>query len=80
MFDEKLSEWVKVAEIAITVVGTSAADERTFLIMNFVTEQRPSLTTHLEAVVRCAEQRFYHLVSFPLREARQHSLSQGYVD
>jgi hypothetical protein len=80
MFDEKLSEWGKVAEVAVTIVGTIVADERAFYIMNFATAQRPSLTTQLEAVVRGAEQRYYHLANFPLREARQHFMSQGYVD
>ena len=52
-------------------VGTSVADERTFSIMNFVTEQRPRLTTHLEATVRAAEQNVFGMSTFPLSEARE---------
>ena len=43
MFDEKLSASFgrvgPVAHMAIVVVGTSVADERTFFIMKFVTVQ-----------------------------------------
>ena len=80
LFKEKLSEWGKTAELAIVMVGTSVADERVFSIMNFVTEQRPSLTTNLEAVVRGAEQKLFTVTSFPLQQARQHFLSQAYAD
>ena len=52
------------------MVGTSVADERTFSYMNYVTEQRPSLTTHLEVVVCMAEQTIFGLLDFPLEEAR----------
>jgi hypothetical protein len=80
VLDKKLSEWGKVAEVAVTVVGTSAADKRVLSIMKFVTEQRPSLTLHLEAVVRGAEQMYNHLANFSLQETWQNHLSQGYLD
>ena len=67
---DKLSEVIMLALIAIVMVGTSVADERTFSYMNFVTEQRPSLTTNLENVVRLAEQTLFEMGTFPLKEAR----------
>lgn len=68
-FEARLSEWGKVAEIAITMVGGSVSDERTFSCMNLVTgEQRASLSTHLELCVRFAELDMA-LGDFPLLEA-----------
>ena len=67
--NERLSEWDKLACIAIVMVGASKADERTFSYMNYVTEQRPSLTTHLEVVVYMAEQTGFGLLDFPSEEA-----------
>ena len=54
LFDEKLSEWDRLSHIAIAKLGTNVADERTFSTMRYVTEQRPSLTTHLELTLRAA--------------------------
>ena len=71
VFDEKLSEWNRLAHVAIVMVGTSVADERTFSIMKFVTDQRPSLTTHLELTVRAAEQTVFSMGTFPLDQARE---------
>ena len=62
--NEHLSEWNKLACIAMVMVGTNVADERTFSYMNYVTEQRPSLTTHLEVVVCMAEQTVFGLLDF----------------
>ena len=67
---ERLSEWDKLACIAMVMVGTSGANERTLSYMNYVTEQRPSLPTHQEVVVCMAEQTVFGLLDFPLEEAR----------
>ena len=67
---ERLSEWDKLACIAIVMVGTSVANERTLSYMNYVTEQRPSLPTHQEVVVYMTEQTVFGLLDFPLEEAR----------
>ena len=48
---ERLSEWDKLACIAIVMVGTSVANERTLSSMNYVTEQRPSTWTLLSHIV-----------------------------
>ena len=52
------------------MVGTSVADGRTFSTMKYVTEQRPSLTTHLELTLRAAEQTVLGLSNVPLDDAR----------
>ena len=70
LFDEMLSNWDRLAHIAIVTVGTRLADERTVSIMKFVTEQRPSLTMHLELTVRAAEQTMFGLsIAFALGAA-----------
>lgn len=47
------SEWGKLAEIAIAMVGGTVNDERTFSEMNLVTgDQRGKLTKNLELCVR----------------------------
>ena len=61
------SQWVRLADNAIEVVGTSVADERTFSILKFVTVQWPSLTTHLE--LRAAEQTLFSRATFTLDQA-----------
>ena len=66
---ERLSEWDKLACIAIVMVGTSVANERTLSYMNYLTEQRPRLPTHQE-VVCMTEQTVFGLLAFPLEEAR----------
>jgi hypothetical protein len=71
LYQDKLSEWGKLAKVAILMVGTSIADERTFSMMNFVTEQHPSLTRHFEATLRMAEQNVFDICTFPLDEARK---------
>ena len=49
--------------------GTSVAHERSFLVMNRVTEQRPSLMTQLEAVVRESEQSVFGVTNFSFDRA-----------
>ena len=71
LFDEKPSEWVRLAHIAFVVEGTSVADERTFSVMKFVTVHWPSLTTHLQLPVRAAEQTLFSMVTFTLGQARK---------
>ena len=68
---DTLSEWDWLSAIAMVMVGTSVADERTFSYMNYETEQQPSLATHLEVVVMLAEHTVFGLGDFPLMEARK---------
>ena len=56
-------------------LGIRAAEERTFSWMNFTTEQRPSLTTNLETVVRMTKQGLFDMSNFPLAEAREQYLA-----
>jgi hypothetical protein len=66
----KLSEWGKLALIAIAMVGGTVQDERTFSWMNMLTgEQRHRLTTHLELCVRFVEQDFFGMDNFPYQDA-----------
>ena len=65
---ERLSEWDKLACIAIVMVRTSVANDRTLSYMKYVTEQRPSLPTHQEVVACMTEQTVFGLLDFPLEE------------
>ena len=56
------------------------ADERIFSVMNRVTEQRPSLTTQLEGVVRASEQSVFGLTNFSFDRAVQHFRSYAYYN
>ena len=67
---ERLSEWDKLACIAIVMVRTSVANERTLSYMKHVTEQRPSLPTHQEVVACMTEQTVFGLLDFPLEKTR----------
>ena len=68
---DKLSEVILLTLTATVMVGTSVAEERTFSWMNLTTEQRPSLTTNLEAVVRMAEQGLFDMSNFLMAEVRE---------
>ena len=56
------------------------ADERILSVMNRVTEQRPSLTTQLEGVVRASEQSVFGLTNFSFDRAVQHFRSYAYYN
>jgi hypothetical protein len=61
-----LSEYLKVAEIAIVMVLGSVQDERTFSTVSFMkTKLRNRLTTNLPMVVAFKSQKFYTLDTFP---------------
>jgi hypothetical protein len=61
-----LSEFMKVAELGITMVLGSVQDERTFSTMSFLkTKVRNRLTTHLPLVVSMKCQNFYTIQNFP---------------
>ena len=62
------------------MVGTSVADKRMFSVMNRVTEQRPSLTTQLEAVARASEQSVFGVTNFSFDRALQHLRSYAYYN
>jgi hypothetical protein len=61
-----LSEFMKVAELGITMVLGSVQDVRTFSTMSFLkTKVRNRLTTHLPLVVSMKCQNFYTIQNFP---------------
>ena len=66
----RLSEFIKVAEIAITVVLDSVKDEHTFSNLAFIKSKlRNKLGVHLDACVRLFSQGFYSQDTFPYHEA-----------
>ena len=76
-FETVLSEWAKVAKIAIVMVGGKVSDKRTFSVMNWVTgDDRISLTAHLEFCVRFAELGPQAFNDFPLLEALGEPLAE----
>ena len=68
---ENLSECVRLCRIALAMVGTSVADERTFSTRKYVSEHVPSLTMLLQPTVRAAGQTVFSLSSSALDEARK---------
>lgn len=65
----QLSEYVKLAKIAMTVVGTSVNDERAFSAMSFVkSPERNRLEEHLEVAVRAKYQGQFTYETFPIQE------------
>jgi hypothetical protein len=57
---------MKLAQIGMTLVGTSVSDERAFAAMTFVKNcLRSALTTHLPLCMRMKLQEEYDLSSFP---------------
>jgi hypothetical protein len=70
LISAKLSEFMKVAEIAHVQVLGSVEDERTFSSLSFLKSKlRNRLTTHLDLVVRMFAQDFYTLNTFPYQTA-----------
>jgi hypothetical protein len=66
----KLSEFVKLAEIAAVTVLGSVEDERTFSTLNYVKSKvRNNLQEHLDLVVRMFGQDFFELKSFSMQDA-----------
>jgi hypothetical protein len=66
----KLSEYTKLAEIAVTVVLGSCKDERTFSTLSFIKNKiRNQLHGNLDICIRLFSQGWYKLESFPYHEA-----------
>ena len=62
----KLSEYMKVVELAVVTVLGSVEDERTFSTLSFMKNKlRNRLSTHLPLVVGMHAQDFYSLDDFP---------------
>jgi hypothetical protein len=69
----KVGEWLKLAKLAMCMVGGSVEDERTFSALAFLkNKQRNALNVHLELCVRFKTQRFFQLENFPYEAAIQH--------
>ena len=63
---QKLSEYLKIAELAVVTVLGSVEDERTFSTLNFMKNKlRNRLSTHLPVVVGMHAQDFFSLSDFP---------------
>ena len=62
----KLSEYMKIVELAVVTVLGSVEDERTFSTLSFMKNRlRNRLSTHLPVVVGMHAQDFYGLSDFP---------------
>ena len=62
----KLSEYMKIAELTVVKVLESVEDERTFSTLSFMKNRlRNRLSTHLPLVVGMHVQEFYGLSNFP---------------
>jgi hypothetical protein len=69
----RLSEYMRLAEIAIMAVLGSTEDERTFSNFAFVKNKvRNRLGGHLDTTVKMYSQGFYDLQSFPYNDAFNH--------
>ena len=67
---ERVSEWIKLAELAMVMVGGSVEDERLFSTMDFVKNKlRNRLSDHLEVSVRMKAQHVFDIETFPYGEA-----------
>ena len=66
----KLSEYLKIVELAVVTVLGSVEDERTFSTLSFMKNRlRNRLSTHLPLVVGMHAQEFYSLSDFPYDSA-----------
>lgn len=66
----RLSEFIKVAEVAITAILGSVEDERTFSTLSFMKSKvRNRLAGHLDACVKLYAQDFFTLRNFPFYSA-----------
>jgi hypothetical protein len=67
---ERISEFFKVAELAIVSVIGSVEDERTFLNLTFIKSKlRNRLTSNLETVMRLYGQKIFSIEDFPYQDA-----------
>lgn len=66
----KLSEFMKLVELAVVQILDSTEDERTFSNLSFMKNKlRNRLTTHLDLCVRVFSQKFFTLANFSYEEA-----------
>jgi len=66
----RLSEFIKVAEIAICAVLGSVEDERTFSTLSFMKSKlRNRLGGHVDTCVKLFSQEFFTLETFPMNKA-----------
>ena len=66
----KLSEFLKIAEVATVNVMGSVEDERTFSTLNYMKSKiQNNLDEHLDLVVRMFGQTFYDLKTFLMQDA-----------
>jgi hypothetical protein len=73
LMTQRLSEFIKVAEIAVTAVLGSVEDERTFSTLAFMKSKlRNRLGSHLDTAVKMFSQPFYNQESFPYSLALTH--------
>ena len=69
----KLSQFMYLAEIAITTILGSIEDERTFSSLKFIKSRlRSQLEGNLDTVVHVFSQGYHNLESFPYTDAYNH--------
>lgn len=78
----RISEFAKLGNISVVLVGGSIEDERVFSAMNFIKDKvRNRLDDHLELCVRLFSQNMFTLHTFPFVQAiakwRQVAKSRG---
>jgi hypothetical protein len=66
-----MSEWIKAASIALTIIAASVEDERAFSILGFVKDDNRSRLdgAHFDAAMFMAVQHIYNPYTFPYAEA-----------
>ena len=73
LMTQRLSEFIKVAEIAVMAMLGSVEDESTFSILGFMKSKlRNLLGNHLDTTVKMFSQPFYNQESFPYTSAIMH--------
>ena len=67
--DNQIGEFIKFANLLMTVTGTSVGDERAFSAMGYVKNcWRSSLDKNLELCVRVKGQTLFNVDNFPYEE------------
>ena len=66
----RLSEFIKLAEIAMCVVLGSMEDKRTFSTLSFMKSKLQNrLTRHVDTCVKLFSQEFFTIETFPVSKA-----------
>jgi hypothetical protein len=70
-----LTEWFKMADLAVTTVIGSVEDERTFSTLSWLKSKvRNRLNDHLDCTISVYSQKYFELSTFPYEKAIEHWL------